>query len=195
MAQDDPSQGHAPISALHRRQGTPRLVPDKPLPSYAYVPDRFPHPTRDPEGHSFRATPERLDPPDPRHWRSCRPYLYGVDLFNCGYYWEAHEAWEALWDACDRSGRTADFLKGLIKLAAAGVKVRQGKARGVRRHASRAAELFQQTAFDLDDSDARYMGLCLSDLVRFARDVAERPITRNAQGAAEIVFDFVLCPS
>ncbi len=110
--------------------------------------------------------------------------MYGVDLFNLGYYWEAHEAWEELWNACDRSGCTADFLKGLIKLAAAGVKAREGKPRWAQRHTSRAADVFQQIASELDDAEERYMGLCLSDLVRFASDVADRPITRNTHGAA-----------
>ena len=51
----------------------------------------------------------------------------GVALFNAGYYWEAHEAWEGLWHAYGRRGPTADVLKALIKLAAAGVKVREGQ--------------------------------------------------------------------
>ncbi|MGC3970647.1 MAG: DUF309 domain-containing protein [Pirellulales bacterium] len=82
--------------------------------------------------------PQRLAPsPDFRH---------GVDLFHAGYYWEAHEAWEALWHAAGRSGPTADLLKGLIKLAAAGVKVLEGVPTGVASHARRAAELLDQAA-------------------------------------------------
>ncbi|TGQ49534.1 DUF309 domain-containing protein, partial [Mesorhizobium sp. M1C.F.Ca.ET.210.01.1.1] len=26
-------------------------------------------------------------------------FRWGIDLFNHGYYWEAHEAWEPLWHA------------------------------------------------------------------------------------------------
>ena len=37
---------------------------------------------------------------------------------------------------------SADFLKGLIKLAAAGVKQLEGRQAGVTRHLSRARELF-----------------------------------------------------
>ena len=36
---------------------------------------------------------------------------------------KSHVAWESLWMACGRKGAVADFLKGLIKLAAAGVNV------------------------------------------------------------------------
>src|SRR6185295_8264016 len=101
----------------------PRLVPDQPLPPYSYVTARFPHPTRDPSGHSFGRVPPAPPPIEPQRWRDSRTYLFACDLFNQGYYWEAHEVWESLWVACGRRGATADFLKGLIKLAAAGVKV------------------------------------------------------------------------
>jgi predicted metal-dependent hydrolase len=41
----------------------------------------------------------------------------GIDLFNSGQYWEAHEAWEAEWMP-DRKGPDAGFYKGLIQVAA-----------------------------------------------------------------------------
>ena len=52
--------------------------------------------------------------------------LRGLLYYNAGYYWEAHEAWEAAWVIAGRQGPTADFYKGLIKLAAAGVKLYEG---------------------------------------------------------------------
>src|SRR5260370_8110055 len=138
--------GIALIENMHAQRSVPRLAPDQPCTAYSYIPGRFPHPLSDPRGHSFGVQPQRPEPPDPEQWRLCRPYLYGIDLFNHGYYWEAHEVWEGLWHACGRSGPTASFLKGLIKLAAAGVKVRAGKPQGVKSTALRAAELFPQTA-------------------------------------------------
>ena len=74
---------------------------------------------------------------DESWWKS--QFLRGVELFNAGYYWEAHEVWEELWHAEGRRGPTADVLKALIKLAAAGVKVREGRENGVRTHCRRAA--------------------------------------------------------
>lgn len=119
----------------------PRYCPARELPPYSYVPGQSPHPLSDPRGHSFG----RHEPPvaalDEATWRQNETWLYAIDLFNHGYYWEAHEAWEALWHAAGRKGPTADFLKGLIKLAAAGVKAREGRPPGVRRHALRAVEL------------------------------------------------------
>jgi len=94
---------------LHRSvpQGeVPRFVPDQPLPPYSFVPGRFPHPVNDPQGHSFGADPPPAELLDPDRWQICRAYLYGVDLFNHGYYWEAHESWEGLWLACGRTGRS-----------------------------------------------------------------------------------------
>ena len=41
----------------------------------------------------------------------------GVELFNQGLYWEAHEAWEEAW-VPDRLGPDAGFYKGLIQVAA-----------------------------------------------------------------------------
>ena len=60
---------------------------------------------------------------------------------ECGFYWEAHEAWEAFWNAFGRTTPEARFVQGLIHLAAAGVKVREGKPTGVGRHTRRAREL------------------------------------------------------
>jgi uncharacterized protein len=41
----------------------------------------------------------------------------GIDLFNSGRYWDAHEAWEHVWMP-DRRGPDAGFYKGLIQVAA-----------------------------------------------------------------------------
>ena len=74
----------------------PVLLPGEPLPPYSYVPGKFPHPIRDPQGHSFGEVPDAVVNLDPQQWRECRPYLRGIDLFNHGFYWEAHESWEAV---------------------------------------------------------------------------------------------------
>src|SRR5207302_58896 len=66
----------------------------------------------------------------------------------------------------------ADFCKALIHLAAAGVKAREGRERGVIDHAQRAETL-------LGELQARgnqaLGGLALEGLARHARDVAEKP--------------------
>lgn len=127
-----------------------RLCPGRSLPPYSYVPGKFPHPIRDERGHSFGHTEPSCQRPTNDDWQECEPYLWGFDLFNHGYYWEAHETWEAVWHSCGRKGTTADLIKGLIKLAAAGVKAREGSTEGIRRHLQRAAELLEQVADAID---------------------------------------------
>ncbi len=94
------------------------------LPAYRYVPGLHPHPTRHPAGHSYQPTPSlnRHAPWNPDDWRTLDDWLYGVDLFNLLYLWEAHEAWEGLWAATERESPTAAFLQGLIQVAAALLK-------------------------------------------------------------------------
>ena len=43
--------------------------------------------------------------------------LRGVELFNHGEYWHAHEVWEEEWMP-DRKGPDSGFYKGLIQVAA-----------------------------------------------------------------------------
>jgi hypothetical protein len=169
------------------------LLPHEPFPPYTFVPGQTPHPLSDSAGHSFGRQAIQPDTIDSENWKRHRAYLFGLDLFNHGYYWEAHESWEAVWNACGRRGPTANFLKGLIQLAAAGVKARETMLAGVRGHGRRAAELFEQVAREVGP---RHLGLSLLDLIRFSRTIAEGelPGTPDVTGLAVIVFDFVLIP-
>lgn len=151
----------------------PRYRPDLDFPAYAYVPGRGPHPVSDPRGHSYGSALSGIAAPDPENPAGSPEFLQAVDLFNYGYYWEAHEVWESLWIACGRSGSTAGFLKGLIKLAAAGVKAREGRPLGVRRHAEGARELFEGTAQTTQGSAV--LGLDLKQLIAAAEQIALKP--------------------
>lgn len=113
------------------------------LPPYTYVPGQTPHPVSDPRGHAYGHHVEPVPPLDPAHPEESPTWVEACTLFNAGYYWEAHEAWESLWHAAGRTGPVADCLKGLIKWAAAGVKVREGRTAGVKRHCQRATELLR----------------------------------------------------
>lgn len=152
-----------------------RQHPEIELPAYSYVPGKFPHPISDPDGHSYQSQPPVIDSFDANAWPDCDAYLRGIDLFNSGYYWEAHESWEAVWIATGRNGRTADFLKGLIKLAAALVKAREGNERGVMRHATRAIELFREVHVPCEAEQVCLLGLRLSTLIADSRRLAEQP--------------------
>jgi len=106
---------------------------DLPLPAYAFLPGTDPHPTADPRGHSYRRPPPEHPWRPPAGWADCTAYLYGCDLFNRGYFWEAHEAWESLWMGCRRDSTQARYLQGLIQAANSLLKYRMGRRRAVER--------------------------------------------------------------
>lgn len=171
----------------------PRLVPELTLPPYAYVSGRFPHPTSDPRGHSYGRPSHEPAPPDPNHPLASREFLFGCDLFNLGYFWEAHEEWEGLWHACGRRGALADFLKALIHLAAAGVKAREGRADGVRRHAARAVELLTASSSSLPG--VHYLGLDVRQLIAHAAQLQAHPVVLAAADPASMPpLGFYLIP-
>lgn len=95
-----------------------------PFPAYRYLPfvAGIPHPRRDPEGHSYDNEEEYLARFAADDWRNCQPYLYSIDLFNYGYWWEAHETWEVVWLAARQETLTGNFVQGLIQVAAAQLK-------------------------------------------------------------------------
>lgn len=158
------------------------------MPEYAFVPGGpFQHPN---VGRGRETIPS---PIEGGNWRASPSYLHGFELFNAGYYWEAHEVWESLWHVHGRLGSIADLLKGLIKLAAAGVKVRQGQPHGIVSHATRAGACFA--------SASRYagrnlLGLDLEELQGHSRSVAENPPSSPADITVRVarVFEFTLLP-
>ncbi|MDR3636686.1 MAG: DUF309 domain-containing protein [Isosphaeraceae bacterium] len=162
---------------------------DDTMPPYAFVPGGpWPHPTASPAGHSFGKTRAPVEPVRDDDWSRSAVYLRGIALFNAGYYWEAHEAWEALWHAHERRGATADMLKALIKLAAAGVKVREGQRHGVVTHARRAGDLFEAA---MKAGGRHRLGLDLQAWSAVARCVADEPPHDPAPGArVSCVFGF-----
>jgi hypothetical protein len=93
-----------------------------PFPRYRYVPGRSPHPRRDRLGHSWGLDEPRVQAVEPEAWSACTLYLRGVDLFNFAYWWESHEAFEALWRGASSGTATGELLQALIQLAAAEIK-------------------------------------------------------------------------
>jgi uncharacterized protein len=142
-----------------------RYAPPLPLPPYSYVPGHdLPHPVTDPRGHLYAQKNPPHEPllnagflehlptePTARHQAiaaslAANPYwLYALDLFNHGFYWESHEAWEEFWHALGKTTPEARFIQGLIHLAAACVKIREGKPAGVSKHTQRARELLGES--------------------------------------------------
>jgi hypothetical protein len=167
----------------------PRLVPHRLFPAYAYLPGRQPHPVRHPAGHSYQTQPVHLVATV-----ESEEFSWGEDLFNHGYYWEAHEAWEGLWQVADKGSNIRTLLKGLILLCAAGVKIREGKRVAAKRHAGRAAALFRQLAHPPRDAFEQALGLPSEALAGYAEAIAVAPpiLQRADERQPETVFSFIL---
>lgn len=116
-----------------------------PFPAYRHRLDETPHPTRDPQGHSHGrelVPTNEIALPIVENWQQCVPYLFGCDLYNHGYWWEAHEAWEHLWHVAKAPHEQAvcHLLKGMIQSAACALKLEQGKHAGVQKLTRRVGE-------------------------------------------------------
>ncbi|GAB4178587.1 MAG: hypothetical protein Tsb0017_18800 [Geothermobacteraceae bacterium] len=150
------------------------------FPAYRFLPfTDLPHPRNDPRGHSWGKEEVPIGSFDEQAWRECEPYLYGVDLFNHGYWWEAHEAWEGLWLVAGRESLAGQFLQGLIQLAGAQLKRFTGVPRGAR--------LLSQTAFEkLALPDGVYLGIDGRQLVELAKRLLEED--RNEYPRIELEF-------
>jgi predicted metal-dependent hydrolase len=90
--------------------------------------------------------------------------LNGIELFNNGRFFEAHELWEEAWK---RSGGAEKTLyQGLIHAAAAVIHTRRGNRDG-------AQSQFGKCAARLTPLAPRFMGLALEQLLADLRTYVE----------------------
>jgi len=88
-------------------------------------------------------------------------YLEGIEHFNAGRYFDAHEVWEEIW--LRSSGDTKLFYQMLIQAAVGLYHYERGNARGARRmHANVVDKLDRLPSFlmslDLDDFSRQFRG-------------------------------------
>ena len=144
-----------------------RYCPQKPFPPYRHIPGVTPHPLRDPRGHSYGLEEEHDDDPlPPERWQENKDYLYGVDLYNFAYWWEAHEAWEGLWHQAEDTYRL--FLQGLIQVSAALIKYHMRMLRPLRTLSTAGRDKLRQVVAECDDASGNYMGLDLPAFLEIA---------------------------
>jgi predicted metal-dependent hydrolase len=169
--------------------GAPPLwLPDEPFPPYRFVPGQAPHPLM-PGGyaHGLRVTPPPFRAAE--RWRENRAYLRGLDLFNRGWWWEAHEAWESYWHVVE--GRDAvqhDLFKALIQLAACALQRERGSDPGAARLLFSAVRLLE--GLQRETGGARLCGLDLDRLVGNAHEFLAEPTDDRSPG----VHGFYLRP-
>lgn len=169
-ATDAAPRGDAMLAAM---DPPPRYQPARALPERAYVPGQGAPPLRAGEASAAEHLPDS-------RWAEHAEYLWGVDLYNAGLFWEAHEAWEGVWRLAAPDPVQHAFLQGLIQCAAACLKGMMGDAESARRLADRALGRLARVRAERGDL---YMGVDLAELVpafrAFAREaptlVAQRP--------------------
>jgi predicted metal-dependent hydrolase len=78
-------------------------------------------------------------------------FLEGIELFNSGNFYKAHDPWESLW--LERFGEEKDFIQGLILSTVALHHYGRGNLRGARsrfRLALDKLEKYPETFWDVD---------------------------------------------
>jgi predicted metal-dependent hydrolase len=94
-----------------------RYYPSLPLPESSYVPGQTSLKKRK-EFHGWKP-PETTPFTGENHWRDNAFYLFGLDCFNEGHYWEAHEVWsDPLRASRGLDDRQYNFFKALIQISA-----------------------------------------------------------------------------
>ena len=156
---------------MERQRPSPLAGPEEPpprcsarsLPPYRHVPGLTPHPVKDPRGHLYgHAEPETSSSCRdlPAGWSECGDYLYGVDLFNRAFLWEAHEAWEWVWIAAGKTTEPAGFVQGLIQVSAALLRHHLGTPRGAGNLVTRAWGRLEAVEQRLSETgEPLYMGI------------------------------------
>ncbi len=141
---------------------TPARYTARPLPAYRHVPGRTPHPTLHPDGHSYGESMAPQPDLNTAPWQACPAWLYGVDLFNAGYWWECHEVLEGLWHVARPGTPAGHALQAVIQCAAAHLKFLCGQVNGAKRLVEHAVPHAERAA-------SRPLGLDLPDLVSATR--------------------------
>jgi uncharacterized protein len=122
-----------------------------------------------------------------RHDAARQSFLTGVELFNRGDFFEAHEAMEEAMDEADDDGNWEFFL-GLLRAAVANHKLRQGELSGAILHLQAALRF-------LKPYPDRHQGIKLRELrhalsVQLARimEVRDHGSAGSLPAAAKIEF-------
>ena len=68
-------------------------------------------------------------------------FRFGADLFNAGFFWEAHEVWELVWRALPPNSRERLACQALIQAANACLKLRFGRTKAFGRLSAEVARL------------------------------------------------------
>lgn len=134
-----------------------RYCPHLPLPDYRYIPGQMPK-----NEHRGDIPKIKIENLPPEKWRENEAYLYGLDLFNHHFFYEAHEVWEEIWIKVGKKTTQGKFLQALIQLAAAKLKILMGEPSPAKRLNLKAKELFQDALNSgIGEERGKFMGIQL----------------------------------
>lgn len=95
----------------------------------------------------------------PAFWHEDVVYLYGVDLFNAHYFWEAHEVWERKWIFFKAHHEShAAWMQGMIQIAASFCKGVQNNPQGMQTNLEKGLDKIKQYI-----QEENIMGICPED--------------------------------
>lgn len=134
----------------------------KPFPPYIFIPGVNPHPKKE-GGYRYEQAEPVAEMIDLAHPKKSEFLQHSLDLYNNGYYWESHVYFEALWNAHGRVGSVADFLKAMIKLGAAGVKLSIQQPQQAKEHLIRAQELLTSV---MKAEGQKFLGFDLNEIIQ-----------------------------
>jgi hypothetical protein len=161
------------------------------MPGGAYNPGTDHAPDREPLETAKRLVPLRFD----RFVPADDPaFLYGLALHDDGFFWEAHEIWEAVWKAAPMNGRDRLALRALIQIANAGLKQRQARPRAAARLIEEAKALLGELMSRRGAAEPESVAGCFradvlreelrdrrNDPVPLARFISHEKMKANAQ--------------
>lgn len=133
-----------------------RPVPDISLPSVVHVPGSGSKPDMVPLEHAKQLAPAVTRAQD---WQDNVPYIYGHELLRAGYFWEAHEVWEAVWLSTPVNGTERLLLQALIQKANANLKSVMQRDNAAARLHIQVEELRVDLLARLGGRNAIYMGV------------------------------------
>lgn len=144
--------------------------PELALPRRRYLPGHGPHPFRHPDGERYTDGSAPVEAPwAVEDWTRDPRWEHGLDLFDHRYYWECHEALEALWHFIPRPHPVADLAQGLIQAAASALKRHVGEHRAAARLHERACLRLSSTRQQLGPE---VMGLDLPGTLQALHEAA-----------------------
>ena len=144
------------------------------FPKRRYIPGQGLHPKRDSKGSHLPEIPSSTIRFTAESWQKSEGYLYAIDLFNYGYFWEAHEVLEVLWVDAGKKTPTGIFIQGIIQVSAALLKETQSNHKG-------ALSLADKGLLKLSSQSGVFLGLRVGSFVKevksfFAGRLSSPPI-------------------